>query len=54
LNEIEEWVVLVYPVFVPFLFVPVFQVKTIPVVLSLHSSHLFLVLVLALVLAPMP
>jgi hypothetical protein len=39
LNEIEEWAVLVYPVFAPILFVPAF-----------HSSHLFLVLVLTPVL----
>ena len=48
LNEIEEWVVLVYPVFVPFLFelnLPAFQLKPIPVVLSFQLSCLFSLLV---------
>jgi hypothetical protein len=51
LNEIEAWVVLVYPVFAPVLFVPVFQPKPILVVLSFHSLHLFLALVLSLALS---
>jgi hypothetical protein len=49
LTENEEWVVLVYPVFVPFLFelnLPAFQLKPIPIVLlSFQLSRLFSVLV---------